>query len=113
MTLSHREFLGDAEHDFCLTPANVAELERLTGAGIGTLFSRVIARAFYLSDLAEIIRLALIGGGMSPERALHLVGVYVTGRPLNETYPLALAILERLWFGADDQADAEPHEVAA
>ncbi len=39
-------FFGDAEYQFKLTPALVLELERKTGAGIGTLCSRVFAKQF-------------------------------------------------------------------
>ncbi len=101
--MSFPAFFGDNEHEFKLTPALVLELERKTGAGIGALCSRVFAKQFAQSDINETIRLALIGGGTAPDRAASLIASYATDRPLSETYPLAVSILEDRWFG-------QPHE---
>jgi hypothetical protein len=95
----HRAFFGDAEYDFRVTPRLVVELEHKTGAGIGALCSRVFARQFAQADITETIRIALIGGGTAPERAASLIASYAVDRPLSETYPLAVAILDDLWFG--------------
>jgi hypothetical protein len=96
-------FFGDAEYQFKLTPALIIELEAKCGVGIGALCSRVFARQFAQTDIAETIRLALIGGGTAPKRAAELIATYATDRPLSEIYPLAAKTLERLWFG-------NPHE---
>ncbi|MFD2842248.1 GTA-gp10 family protein [Paracoccus cavernae] len=61
-------FFGDKERPFTLTDELVTELETTTGTGIGTLFQRLMAQAFKLGDLAEVIRLGLIGGGANPKR---------------------------------------------
>lgn len=100
-----KSFIGDAERDFALTPAMIRELERITGAGIGRLMQRIVAREFHFSDLTETIRLALIGGGTAPSEAQALVNTYVADRPLSEVYPLALAIMERLFFGDEPQKE--------
>jgi hypothetical protein len=105
MITPHRAFFGDAEHDFRITPPLVIELERETGAGIGALCSRVFAKQFAQSDILETIRIALIGGGTAPDRAASLIAAYATDRPLSETYPLAVAILDALWFGQPNQED--------
>jgi hypothetical protein len=96
---SHRAFFGDSEYVFGLTPSLVIELEHKTGAGIGALCSRVFAKQFVQLDIHETLRLALIGGGTTPERAASLIASYAVDRPLSETYPLAVAILDALWFG--------------
>src|SRR5665213_1223870 len=98
--LTHHAFFGDGEHDFRITPELVIELERKTGAGIGGLCRRLFAGDFRHADVIETIRLALIGGGTSPKDADSLVAAYAVVRPLAETYPLAVTILETLWFGA-------------
>ena len=100
MTYQHRAFLGDAERAFAVTPTLIPELEAKTGTGIGTLCRRLFAAEFRHADVTETVRLALIGGGEKPAEAERLVRVYVAGRPLAESYPLAVAILEALWFGA-------------
>ena len=99
-------FLGDAEYPFKLTPAGVKELESKCNAGLGLICSRVFARHFTQADIAETIRLALIGGDTAPKRAAELVALYVADRPLSETYPIAAKILERVWFGAPDEGEA-------
>lgn len=103
---AHHQFFGDAERSFALTPELIVELERKTGAGIGGLCQRLFASDFKHADLLEVVRLALIGGGEKPEDAAALVAAYATTRPLAETFPLAVAILETLWFGrAQDRED--------
>lgn len=107
MTLiPHTAFFGDAEYPFRLTPALVIELEHKTGAGIGALCGRIFNRQFAQADIHETIRLSLIGGGLKPERAAALIASYAVDRPLSETYPVAVAILENVWFGQPN------HEVA-
>jgi hypothetical protein len=105
----HKAFFGDAERQFRLTAPMIRELERKTGAGIGALIRRVIARDFFHADLVETIRLALIVGGANPAEAFSLVNAYVIDRPLTETYALALAILENL-FAGDAPIEIEPVE---
>lgn len=95
-----KHFLGESEHRFCITPKLIPELERVTGAGIGTLFKRLAEAHFRFAEITHTIRLGLIGGGMAPDAAAQLCAVYVEDRPLRETYPIALAILECLWHGA-------------
>lgn len=94
-----RAFFGDAEHDFQLTPEMIVELERLIGSGIGTIFGRLARNEFSFTEVVETIRLGLIGGGMAPQKALALVDAYARRRPMSETLPTALAVLEALWFG--------------
>lgn len=99
MSTTHQAFFGDAEYSFRLTPKLITELEKNTGMGFGLLCNRVFARQFAMSDLSEVIRLALCGGGMAPQRAAELVATYVADRPISEVYPLAEAILEARYFG--------------
>ncbi|MBN8977869.1 MAG: gene transfer agent family protein [Rhizobiales bacterium] len=99
-------FFGDGDHDFALNLAEIKELQIQCNATIGTICNRVFVKHFSQSDIAETIRLALIGAGEHPKRAADLVALYVTGRPFTETYPIANTILETVWFG-------EPHEKAS
>lgn len=101
MTIKHRAFFGDGEHDFALTDPMIAELERLTGTGIGALYLRAVGSQYHLSDLVEIIRLGLIGAGSTPQDALRLVETYATNRPLDEVFPLALSVLDARWSGVE------------
>lgn len=104
MTVTH--FFGDGEKPFALPYELATELEKKTGFGIGALFGRLINRTFALADIVETIRLGLIGGGASPQDASRLVDAYAKSRPLTETFPIALAVLESVWFGTDAKPDA-------
>jgi hypothetical protein len=97
--VTYRTFFGDRERDLAVTSKLVPELERVTGMGIGSLCRRLFDGHFRHADVIETIRLALIGGGESPKDAAALVAAYAADRPLAETFPIAVAILETLWFG--------------
>src|SRR4051812_24687773 len=95
----YNAYFGDGEHTFRLASAQIRELETKCGSGIGAIANRLFARNFAQADINETIRLALIGGGMAPRRAHELIVAYVEGRPLIETYELAVKILQRTLFG--------------
>ncbi|MFC0200589.1 gene transfer agent family protein [Paracoccus rhizosphaerae] len=104
MTITHRAFFGDGERAFTLTDPMIAELERLTATGIGSLFLRLTRSDFRLNDLTEVIRLGLIGGGTSPEDAARMVETYARHRPITEVLPLALDVLDARWNGTEAAA---------
>lgn len=97
-------FLGDGDKTFALNDDAIIELERLTGTGIGALYLRVVRLEFRLNDLVETIRLALIGGGLSPADAYQITQTYVRNRPISESYPLAVDIFEARWGGDQNPA---------
>ena len=97
--ITHNSFFGDTEYNFALTDEMITELERITGTGIGALYLRTVAGQFNNSDLVEIIRLGLIGGGTTPQAATQLTQTYAHNRPIAETFPLALDILDARWSG--------------
>ena len=99
--ITHTGFFGDGDHTFALTDDMITELERVSEVGIGTLYQRAIAMQFSVADIAQTIRLGLIGGGMAPQKALQLVDTYAANRPLAETFPLALDILDARWSGTE------------
>lgn len=102
MTITHRAFFGDKERDFTLTDPMIAELERQTGTGIGSLFLRLTRSDFRLADLVEIVRLGLIGALTDPQEASRLVETYARNRPIGEVLPLALDIVTARWLGTDE-----------
>jgi hypothetical protein len=102
--ITHTGFFGTAEHSFTLTDDMITELERLSGTGIGEFYQRAVAMLFKCDDLAHVIRLGLIGAGMHPQAAMQLVATFARNRPMAETYPLALDILDARWNGAADPA---------
>lgn len=106
MNLTITTFFGDGEHTFALTDDMVAELERLADLGIGALYLRAANMQFKLGDLIEVIRLGLIGGGTTPERAAQLVDTYARNQPIDDLYPLALDVLDARWGGAGSENEA-------
>ena len=101
--ITHKAFFGEQEHTFALTDAMIIELEAKTGVGIGTLYQRAIAMQFGLADITETLRLALIGGGASPEEAQRTVATYAANRPMNETLPIVLDVLDARWNGPSEE----------
>lgn len=99
MSDPHRQFFGDAERDLRLSPDLVLELERKTGSGIGGLSRRFFAGDFSFTELTEVIRLGLIGGGTEPEEAAALVKTYGERMPITGLYAVALPVIEALMFG--------------
>ncbi len=98
--MKHTAYFGDGEKTFALTYPLIKELEQKTGTGFGALYKRMASGNFYLADIIETIRLGLIGGGTSPAEAQRLIDAYAHGRPLLETIPLALDVLDAHWTGS-------------
>ena len=99
-----RQFFGDSEQAFKLTPDLVMELERTCHAGIGGLSRRLFAGDFSYRELTETIRLGLIGGGTDPEDAAALVSTYGSRMAVTELYAVVLPVVEALMFGASQTA---------
>ncbi|MER9702674.1 gene transfer agent family protein [Mesorhizobium sp. M0204] len=104
--MMHTAFFGDRVRTFALTSDLILELEKKSEAGIGSLCLRFPEGHFRHSELVEIIRLSLIGGGTSPEEAAALADTYATKRPLKESFPIAVAVLQAVWSGAPTQDNA-------
>ncbi|MBY3070756.1 gene transfer agent family protein [Rhizobium leguminosarum] len=105
--ISHTAYFGDGEKTFALTDPMIEELQHKTGVGIGALFLRMTVSQFHGSDMEHVIRLALIGGGTNPAEAQRLVDAYAKNRPFDETFPLALDILDARWNGKPDNSEDE------
>lgn len=90
------------------------ELEAKCDAGVQRIMQRLIGGDARIDDYRETIRLALIGGGLAPDRATKLVVDYVDGRPRVESISTAVAILMTLCAGRspDDEADEDGDDAA-
>ncbi len=97
--MNHTAFFGDGEKTFALTTEMIHELERTTGGGIMALYGRFSRLDAHFSDLIEVIRTGLIGGGTSPEEAHKLVGIYGRSMLVTDLYALAFDVLDARWSG--------------
>jgi hypothetical protein len=97
---AHSAFIGDRVYSLRLTRNEIPLLEEKTGAGVGTIWRRILSGDFTHADLSETIRLALIGGGATPQNASTIVERHVAARPYTETLPIAIGVLEILFVGA-------------
>lgn len=85
---------GGRERSFQLRLGEMAELERLCGAGIGEIMARLATHRFMVNDIWEPIRLGLEGAGSSPVEAQALVMRYhPPAYPIAEFLELAVSIV--------------------
>jgi len=94
---------ADGSYRFALPVGQLRELQEKTGVGPLALYNRLLSGEWRTDDMAEVIRLGLIGGGMKPVDAMGKVRAYVEPRPLTESVDPALRILERALLPAPDE----------
>lgn len=93
---------GDGTYTFRLPVGQICELEDLCDKSVAQLFRAVVDQSIRFQHRGEVIRLALIGGGLSPVEALNLKKRYHDDRPILECAILAQAILGVALKGRDD-----------
>lgn len=116
-------FFGDGAYEFALKLPQIVAIEDKCGP-IGETFARLLKgryvgasgpigipgeAAFKHTDLVEIVRQGLIGGGkglvdgqpveVTTLTANKLIEVYVHARPLSESWAIAVAVLSALIEG--------------
>lgn len=112
---------ADGEYSFALRVAQVEELEAISqnpstgklGIGFGAIWTRVMDGTWYISDVRNVIRLGLIGGGLGAVEANRLIKSYVDTTHLSDLKPdysspncpvvLAQAILSAAVVGIDSK----------
>lgn len=89
------------EDQFCLSKVGlILDLEDKCKAGIGIIAGRLESGTYGLNDVRETIRLGLMGGGKTPDKAMTLVRNNVDENPLSHSVLLAYAIIRAVLFGA-------------
>lgn len=84
---------GDGQYSFRLVFGGWKEIHEKCGVGPAEMLDRLVNRKWLANDLYEIVRLALIGGGMSAVDAMKKATDYVKERPLMESVPIAIEIV--------------------
>lgn len=98
---------GDGTHRFALRWGELAELQEKTDAGPYVVLQRLHTGSWRVEDVSNVIRLGLVGGGMTPPEAMKKVRFYVEQRPPLESVPYAVAILSASLLGAPDEPPGE------
>lgn len=105
---------ADGDYEFKLGFDEAVEFERGGKRSLFNIMMRMTKEAYYsVADVADLIRLSLIGGGTAPADALRLVEFYVKRAPLGENTKLCIDILEAAFFGEDEPAPVKPAKVKA
>jgi hypothetical protein len=112
---------GDGEHAFRLAIGQLRELQEsvnrprvaMGAPAIGprTLLRLLSAGDAWPDEVAEVLRLGLVGGGMKPVEAARLVRLYVNPpeRPVLESAPVAQVVLMAALVGVrDDPVGKKP-----
>lgn len=99
---------ADGTFPFALRWGELAELQEKTDAGPYVVLHRLHSHQWRVEDISNVIRLGLIGGGMTPSEAIKKVRFYVEARPPLENHAFAIAILSAGLLGAPDEPVGEP-----
>lgn len=107
---------ADGDYTFRLRYGELMQLQEVCDAGPVWVLSRMQVptaenRGWRVQDVAHVLRLGLIGGGMEPSRALRLVREYVEARPPMESLLHAQAILSAALIGNPDEAQKKSAKV--
>lgn len=94
---------ADGHYTFRLLIGQLRELQDRADCGPEEMYHRLDSGAWRYSYIVETIRLGLIGGGATPDKARGLVRDYVEKRPLLENVRPAMDILAALLVGAPDE----------
>lgn len=93
---------ADKDYPFRLAWGELMQLQEATDAGPYVVLQRLASGTWKVEDISHTIRLALIGGGLTPGDALRLTRQYVEGRPPMENIMLAQGILSASLLGAPE-----------
>lgn len=94
---------ADGTYLFRLAWGELEKLQEACDAGPYVIFNRLIDGSWRVADVSNVIRLGLIGGGMTPVEALNKVRSYVEARPPMESLVIAQAVLSAGIVGAPDE----------
>lgn len=98
---------GDGDYRFRLAWGELELLQEACDAGPYVILARLQDGTFRIGDIAHVIRLGLIGGGLAPTDALKLTRAYVEKRVPAENLLLAQAVLSAGCIGAPEERVGE------
>lgn len=93
----------NGEDEFCIAKVgSILSLEEKCNAGIAEILRRLETGTWRLNDVRETIRFGLIGGGMTPDKAMMAVNLHVHGQPLAKSVMIAHAVIAAALVGVPD-----------
>lgn len=98
---------GDGTYSFRLGWGELATLQEECDAGPYMILHRLHSHQWRVQDIANVIRLGLVGGGMPPGDALKKIRQYVERRPPLENHPIAIAVISAGLLGAPEEPVGE------
>lgn len=98
---------ADGDKTFRLAWGELVKLQEAADAGPFVVYRRLMSGQWKMGDISNTIRLGLIGGGMTPEKALSFIRDYVESRPPMESLALAQGVLGIALQGAPDEKPGE------
>lgn len=104
---------GDGQHTFRLAIGQLRDLEEKTKVGPFELFERLRLNRWKVDDLAHVLRVGLIGGGMPAPQAVDLVTRHIDEWPLIESAMVAQAVLLAALVGSEADPAGKGQAVAA
>ena len=104
---------ADGTYLFALKWGQLIELQEKCDAGPFVVLARLQDQSWRVGDIADTIRLGLIGGGTAPLDALKLTRTYVEARPPLENVRVAQAVLAAALMGAPEERVGKPQAGAS
>jgi hypothetical protein len=94
---------ADGTFSFRLAWGELEKLQEACDAGPYVILNRLVDSTWRIGDISNVIRLGLIGGGMTPVEALTKTREYVEKRPPVENLMFAQAILSVGLVGSPEE----------
>lgn len=94
---------GDNDYVFRIAWGEILKLQEARDTGPYIILDRLLSGRWFVEDIAEVIRVGLIGGGLDPIKARKMVKEFVEARPPVENLELAQRVLGAGMVGAPDE----------
>lgn len=99
---------ADGDYEFRLAWAELLMLQESRNCGPFVVLDRLTSGQWMIEDIAEVLRIGLIGGGIEPGKAVKMVRSYVQGFPPMLNLVFAQQVLGAALVGAADEIVGEP-----
>lgn len=102
------EDLGEGVYPLCLRIGELEQLEEVMDCGMATIYRRLTDGDWKVKDVREVLRLALIGGGMPPYEAAGMINRLITEGYFGHYYVVAQAVIQAAVMGYENAPPEKP-----